>query len=217
MNFLLYSVIFLNNSFRLFIIVFSSFRLSFLYAKYKPTLEYHLYRSTKNALTPIYPKNIQVILSEENIPPPKYMSTLMNQNTLLNLNLASYFLNILASPYASTWFTTGGPITKTIKNPVLKIYCRKTVERTWHMVNRCKEIEQESTGVNSTRHFFQPCLLSNPDELNILADAMEKNLASATQPISSIFIATTTVLMQCNSTVNLYFLRLQTKRKRRGY
>ena len=37
----------------------------------------------------------------------------------------------------------------------------------------------------------------NLDELNILADAMKKNLASATQPISSIVVATQKFLIRC--------------------
>ena len=41
-------------------------------------------------------------------------------------------------------------------------------------------MEQEYTGNNFTRHLVQPYLLSNPCELNILADAMETNLASDT-------------------------------------
>ena len=53
---------------------------------------------------------------------------------------------------------------------------RNTVERTWHKLNRCKEMEQEYTGGKSTMHFGQPYLLSNLDELNILAYAMENKL-----------------------------------------
>ena len=100
----------------------------------------------------------------------------MNKNTLLNLNIASYFPNILASPDVSTWSTTGRPINKTIKHLGLTRHHRHKVERTWHMVNKCKEMEQEYTGNNCTRHLGQPYLLSNPDELNILADAMENKL-----------------------------------------
>ena len=74
----------------------------------------------------------------------------------------------------STWFATGGPITKTIKYPGLIKHHQKKVEGTWSMVNRCKEMEQEYTGKYCTRHFGQPYLLSNPDELNILADAIGK-------------------------------------------
>ena len=43
------------------------------------------------------------------------MSRPVNNNTTLNLNIASYFLNILASPDVSIWFTTGGPIKKNNK------------------------------------------------------------------------------------------------------
>ena len=101
----------------------------------------------------------------------------MNKNTILNLSIASYFLNILASPYVSTWSTTGGPINKTIKYLGLTRYHRETVDRTWRLVNRCKEMEQEYTGnINVTRHLNPPYLLSNSDEINILADSMEKRL-----------------------------------------
>ena len=94
----------------------------------------------------------------------------MNKNTVLNLNIASYSLNILASPYVSTWYTTVGPIDKTIKHIGLTRHHQKTVERTWHMVNKCKEMEQEYTGNNDTRNLNPPYLLLNLDELNILAD-----------------------------------------------
>ena len=83
------------------------------------------------------------------------------------------------------------------------------------MVNKCKEMEQEYTGNNCTRHLGQPYLLSNPDELNIIADAMENRLG----------INYTTHLINCHhhqngfdavckSTVNPAFLRLQPKRTR---
>ena len=61
---------------------------------------------------------------------------------------------------------------KTINHIVLTKHHQKTVQRMWHMVNRCKEMEQNNTK-KVTRHFGQPYLLSNPDELNILADAMK--------------------------------------------
>ena len=80
-----------ESAYHLFIILFIYSNLSFLYAKEKPTIEYHFHRSTNNAPTQIYPKNIQVTLSEENRPPPKQLSRLENKNTLLNLNIAFYF------------------------------------------------------------------------------------------------------------------------------
>ena len=141
-----------------------------------------------------------------------FLSKLVNGNTFINLIIASYFLNILASPDVSTWSTTGGIINKTIKHLVLTRHHQNTVERTWHMVNKCKEIEQEYTGNNCTRHFGQPYLLSNPDKRNILADAMEKKLGLryTTHLINchrhhKVFNAV------CNSTVDIAFLRLQPK------
>ena len=136
----------------------------------------------------------------------------MNENTILNLNIASYFLNILSSPDVSTWSTTGGPINKTIKHHGLNRHNLKTVERTWHMVNKCKQMEQEYTGNNFTRHLNQPYLLSNLDEPNILADSMENRHG----------LSYTTLLINCHrhqngfdsvckSSINLAFLRLQPK------
>ena len=85
-----------------------------------------------------FPKNIQVTLSEQNLPPPNKLSILVNNNTNINLEIASYFLDILASPDVLTWFATGGPITKTIKHLGITKHPQKTVERTWNMVNCCK-------------------------------------------------------------------------------
>ena len=75
-------------------------------------LEDHSNRSTNNVPTPIYPQNIQVTFSEEKRLSSKHLCKLVNKSTLLSLNIASYFLNILASLDVSTWFTTCGPITK---------------------------------------------------------------------------------------------------------
>ena len=74
-------------------------------------------------------------------------------------------------------------------------------------------MDQEYTGNNNvTRHLNPPYLLSNLDELNILADSMEKRLG----------LRYTTQLINCHcyqngfdavrkSTVNLECLRLQPK------
>ena len=102
---------------------------------------------------------------------PQHLSKLVIKNTIINLNIASYFLNILASTYVSTQSTTGGPINKTIKNIGLTRHHWQKVERTWNIFNKCKEMEQEYTGnINVTRNLNPPYLLSNLDELNILAD-----------------------------------------------
>ena len=128
---LLYYVIFLNISlYFLFFIVFICFHIIFLCATENPTLEDRSNKSTNNVPTPIYPQKIQVLLSEEKRPSPQHLSKLVNKKRLLNLNIASYFLNILASPDVSTWSTTSGPINKTIKHLGLTRHYRKTVERT---------------------------------------------------------------------------------------
>ena len=113
----------------------------------------------------------------------------MNNNKILNLNIASYYLNVLASPDESTWSTIGGTINKTIKQLGLTRQHRHKLERTWHIVNKCKEMEQHYTGNNNvTRHLNPPYLLSNSDELNILADSIENRLG----------ISDTTQLINCH-------------------
>ena len=137
----------------------------------------------------------------------------MNKNKILNLNIASYFLSILASLDESTWSTTGGHINKTIKDIGLTRHHRHKLERTCHMVNACREMEQYYTGNNNiTRNLNPPYLLSNLDEINIHADWMENRLG----------LRYTTQLINCHryrndfdavckSTVHLAFLRLQLK------
>ena len=159
---LLYYVIFLNISFSfLFLVLFICLHIIFIYATNNSTLEYHSNKSTNNVPTPIYPHKIQVPLSEEKILSPQNLSKLVNKNTFLNLNITSYFIKILASPDVSTWYTTGGTINKTIKHLGLTRHHRKTVERTWHMVNKCKVMEKEYTGNNFIRHLNTPYLWSN--------------------------------------------------------
>ena len=133
----------------------------------------------------------------------------MNKNTLLNLKGASYFINILAYPYVSTWFTTAGPINKTIKNIDLNKHHQKTEERTWQMDNRCKEMEQYYTGNNCKRHLGQPYLLSNTEEVNITAYSMENKHGHhyITHLINCHFHHKGFNAV-CKSTVNTAFLRL---------
>ena len=76
-------------------------------------------------------------------------------------------------------------------------------------------MKQDYIGNNCTSHLGQPYLLSNLDELNILAGAMENKLG---------FRYTTHLInchrhhkgfnAVCKSTVNIYFLRLPHKRTR---
>ena len=70
-------------------------------------------------------------MSDEKGLSPQNLSKLLNKNTILNLNIASYFINTLAYPDVLTWSTTGRPINKTIKHLGLTGHHRKTVEKTW--------------------------------------------------------------------------------------
>ena len=93
-------------------------------------------------------------LTDHSLPgPPKYHSFLAshpaephptNQSSLelqksLNLNIASYFINNLASPHANTWHHRGGPITQTINHSFLNPDHRQSVEHTWKTLIGCIE------------------------------------------------------------------------------
>ena len=78
-------------------------------------------------------------LLEEKFPTPQHLYKLVDNNKILNLNIASYFLNVLASPDESTWSTKGGPINKTTDHLGLTRHHEKTIEITWHMVNKCNK------------------------------------------------------------------------------
>ena len=74
-------------------------------------------------------------------------------------------------------------------------------------------MEQEYTGNNNvTRHLNPPYLLSNLDELNILADSMENRLGLRyTTQLINCRRYRNGVDAVCRSTVNIAFLRLQPK------
>ena len=168
------------------------FHTSFFHTKEQYAQEYHSYISIKKHQFQFISKILK----------PKNMFKLVNNNTTLNLNIVSYFLNILASPDELTWNTIGGPITKATNHIGLTKHHRRTVEITWHMVHR----------KNITKYFGQRNLLIILYELNILSDAMENHLG----------LRYTTHLINChrhreyfnavcNCTVDLEFLRLQPK------
>ena len=81
------------------------------------------------------------------------------------------------------------------------------------MVNKCKEMKQEYTGNNNvTRNLNPSYLLSNLDELNLLADSMENRLGRRyTTKLINCHCYRNGFVTVCRSTVNLAFLRLQPK------
>ena len=76
-------------------------------------------------------------------------------------------------------------------------------------------MEQEYTRNNCTRHLGKPYLLSNPDELNILVDAMENNLGLLYKThLINYHCHHKCFNAVCKSTVNIAFFILQPRRTR---
>ena len=123
----------------------------------------------------------------------------MNNNTTFNLNIASYFLNILASPYVLKWNTIVGPITKTINHPGLtKIHQRK-VEIMWLLVYRCKYMGVQYKGNNITKHFGKTTFKNNWMNSILLHILWKTILNCATQTIWLTVFNTTEVSIKCVS------------------
>ena len=80
------------------------------------------------------------------------------------------------------------------------------------MVNKCKEMEQEYTGNTCKSNLNIPYLVSNLDELNLLADAMENRLGLRyTTHLVDCYRHQNGFDAVCKSTVNLALLRLRPK------
>ena len=81
------------------------------------------------------------------------------------------------------------------------------------MVNKCKEMEQQYTVNNNvTRNLNPPYLVSNVDEINILADSMENRLGlTYTIKLINCHCYRKGFDAVCRSTVNLSFFRLAPK------
>ena len=100
------------------------------------------------------------------------------------------------------------------KNLGLTRHHRHKIERTWHIVIKCKEMEQEYTGTNNvTSHLNPPHLVSNLEELNILVDSMEKRLGLRyTSQLINCRRYQNGFDEVCKTTFNLAFLILQLNR-----
>ena len=128
------------------------------------------------------PKNSSLIVRKKR-PPQKHLSKLVDNNKTINLNIAFYFLNILASSDVLPWYTTRGTITKTIKNIGQTKNVWIAVERTWLMVNICKYM-----GVQYTRKILQSTLVDltfKTNDINSIFLQLQWKtiLVCATQPI----------------------------------
>ena len=182
--------------------------------KYLPKNNSIVRRKNSNTRTDSNLSLKKLPLLEEKIPTPQHLSKLVNNNKTLNLNIDAYFLNVLGSPDESTWSTKGGPINKTIEHLRLSRHHQKTIKRIWRMVSKCKQMKKEYTGnnYNLSRHFNPPYLVSNVDEINILANSMENRLGIMyTTKLLNCHRHHNGVDAVCHSTVNLAFLRFAPK------
>ena len=69
----------------------------------------------------------------------------------LNINIASYSLETLASPNEKTWHDRGGPITQTINHFSLNPIHRRSVEHTRKTIISSLEKGVKYTGKNVTK------------------------------------------------------------------
>ena len=95
-----------------------------------------------------YSQKIQASLTEPSQSSPILSSKHINNKIAPDLNIFSYYLKHLSSLDISTWHTTCGNNNQTIKIRINKHY-RRTVERTWKMVNYCLEKGVQYTGKES--------------------------------------------------------------------
>ena len=117
-------------------------------------LQYILGTLTYHYLS-VPPKYHSLIESNPVEPHPTDQSSLDLQKSL-NLNIASYFINSLASPHANTWHQRGGTITQTIDHFCLNTNHRRYVEHTRKIFIICIEKGVKYTGINVTKKHGRP-------------------------------------------------------------
>ena len=118
------------------------------------------------------PKYHSFLVSHPVEPHPTDQSSLELQKSL-NLNIASYFINTLASPHANTLHHRGGTITKKIALFFLNLNHQRYAEHTRKTVISCIEQGVKYTGRNVLKKHGITYLLSSSYEINLLADSMQ--------------------------------------------
>ena len=99
-------------------------------------------------------------LAEYHLTDRRYHFSLENKQKL-NINIASFFLENLASPNEKTWHDTGGPITQTINHFYLNPNHQRSVEKTWKTMIISLEKGVKYTGNNETKRSGRPYLISS--------------------------------------------------------
>ena len=93
------------------------------------------------------PKKLAPCLAEPNLTDRRYNFSLDNKQKL-NINIAYFFLETLASPNEKTWHDTDGPITQTINHFSINPDHRRSVENTWKTMISYLEKGVKYTGNN---------------------------------------------------------------------
>ena len=136
----------------------------------------------------------------------------MENKQKININIASFFLETLASPNEKTWHDRGGPITQTINHFSLNPNHRWYVEKTRKIMISFLEKGVKYTGNNGTKRSGRPYLISSSYEINIIANSMERRLGLRyTNILINCHSQTKGENAVCRSTVNLAYKRLQPK------
>ena len=130
-------------------------------------------------------------LAEPHSTDRRYNFSLENKQKL-NINIASFFLETLASPNKKTWHNRGGPITKTINHFALNPNHRRSVEKTRKTMIGYLEKGVKYTGNNGTKRKGQSYLISSSHEINLIANSMERCLG----------LQYTTILINCHRHTN---------------
>ena len=134
----------------------------------------------------------------------------MEKQKSLNINIAYYFIDTLASQYASTWHRIGGPTTQIIDHFSFNPNRRRSVEHTWKTLIGCIEKGVKYTGKNVTKNHGRPYLLSSSSEINLLVNSIQNRLGLRyTTLLINFHCQTYGDNVVSKSTVNLAFRRLQ--------
>ena len=96
------------------------------------------------------PKKLAPCLAEPHLTDRRYNFSLEKKQQL-NINIASFFLETLASPNEKSWHDTGGPITKTINHFSLNPNHRRSVEKTRKTMMSYLDKGAKYTGNNETK------------------------------------------------------------------
>ena len=103
------------------------------------------------------PKYHKLLASYPAEPHPTDHRSLEKQKSI-NINIAYYFIDTLASPHASFWHRIGGTIKQIIYHFPINHNRWRSMEHTWKTLIRCIEKGVKYTGKNVTKNHGRPYL-----------------------------------------------------------